>query len=597
MEPLAMLISSLVPAVALACFALAVPVDEAVTPVTDVSKNKSFLVQAPQSFNLSKRQDSKSGNNNNGALVYPEYRRISPLTSLTQAARVTATAVDAAAAGSGAVAARLAARAATAGLDVTEFEGLDEPEDKVAHKDKAAVVVNSADGKADKAPTLAIKNVDEVVEKDAAAKDPKVDAKDSHVAADKTAQDVVERDEYDYDHGGRDGYGHGHGGDGYGHGGDGYGHGGGGYGHGHEGGDGYGHGRDGDRDHGSYGHGGDGYGHGHGGGYGGGGYGGGEGHRGGGWNEPCPPSSCFIATFPTSPYHPLSLRRTASNACCADRVHAALLRTQSPTWRGEELPALSSFLLVFTDTLNLITMPSRLAFLALSTSLVASLLIVAAPVPQNGQVAPQQVAQPANSPSTPSTPAPVADNNTPAQPGTPTTQTTTGDNKQSALDQEFSAPCVSYDSNGMGPDARDRRGFDANGLDKDGYDQTGFNKDGKNRDGLDQRGYDASGKYGLDKDGYDAKGFNLQGFNREGYNAAGFNADGYDKSGYDRNGLNKNGVDRSGNGCQSSSSNYSTSNADDSKKLGLPDLEQKMGAVPFDADSFYGLGGLGGSHA
>ncbi|BGP67902.1 hypothetical protein NBRC10513v2_001223 [Rhodotorula toruloides] len=59
-----------------------------------------------------------------------------------------------------------------------------------------------------------------------------------------------------------------------------------------------------------------------------------------------------------------------------------------------------------------------------------------------------------------------------------TAQGTTGDNKQSALDQEFSAPCVSYDSNGMGPDARNRRGF---------------NKDGKNRDGLDKRGYDALG--------------------------------------------------------------------------------------------------------
>lgn len=39
-----------------------------------------------------------------------------------------------------------------------------------------------------------------------------------------------------------------------------------------------------------------------------------------------------------------------------------------------------------------------------------------------------------------------------------TTQTTTGGGKQSALDSEFSAPCVSYDSNRMGPDGRDRRG-------------------------------------------------------------------------------------------------------------------------------------------
>ncbi|BGP05551.1 hypothetical protein JCM10049v2_001357 [Rhodotorula toruloides] len=303
------------------------------------------------------------------------------------------------------------------------------------------------------------------------------------------------------------------------------------------------------------------------------------------------------ATFSTSPYHPLPLRTTASNACCADRTYATLLRAQSPRL-GEAKAFRRSFSSsLLTNSLYLSnTMPSRLTFFALSTSLVASLLVAAAPVPQASQVAPQQVAQPANSPSTPSTPAPVADNNTPAQSTTQTTQTTTGDNKPSALDQEFSAPCVSYDSNGMGPDARDRRGFDANGLDKDGYDQTGFNKDGKNRDGVDQRGYDASGKYGLDKDGYDAKGFNLQGFNREGYNAAGFNADGYDKSGFDRNGLNKNGVDRSGNGCQSSSSNYSTSNADDSKKLGLPDLEQEMGTVPFNADSFYGVGAGGGSH-
>lgn len=133
---------------------------------------------------------------------------------------------------------------------MTEFDGLDEPEDKVPHKDKAAVVVNEADLKTGKASTPAIKNVNEVVEKDAAAKDSKVNSKanskESHVAADVGVQDVVERDEYDYDHGGRDDgasplaetalsilltplcatradhdHGHGHGGDGYGHGHDG----------------------------------------------------------------------------------------------------------------------------------------------------------------------------------------------------------------------------------------------------------------------------------------------------------------------------------------------------------------------------------------
>ncbi|BGP05552.1 hypothetical protein JCM10049v2_001358 [Rhodotorula toruloides] len=244
-----MLLSSFVPAVALACFALAVPVDEAVTPVTDVSKTKSFLVQAPQSFSLSKRQGSNSGNNNNGGTRYCDRRgRCCGRCSFAQ------------------------------DFDMTEFDGLDEPEDKVPHKDKAAVVVNEADLKTGKASTPAIKNVNEVVEKDAAAKDSKVNSKanskESHVAADVGVQDVVERDEYDYDHGGRDDdhdHGHGHGGDGYGH--------------GHDGGDDDGHGHDGDRDHGGYGHGGDGYGHGHGGGYGGGGYGRGEGHDGGSWNE------------------------------------------------------------------------------------------------------------------------------------------------------------------------------------------------------------------------------------------------------------------------------------------------------------------------
>ncbi|KAJ8296313.1 hypothetical protein OF846_000704 [Rhodotorula toruloides] len=217
-----MLLSSFVPAVALACFALAVPVDEAVTSVTDVSKNKSFLVQAPQSFNLSKRQGN-SGNKNNGGTRYCDRRgRCCGRCSFAQ------------------------------DFDVTEFDGLDEPEDKVAHKDKAAVVVNDAGSKTGKAPTPAFKNVNEVAEKDAAAKDSKdskVNSKESHVAADVGVQDVVERDEYDYDHGGRDD----------------------------------------DHDHG-HGHGGDGYGHGHGGGYGGGGYGGGgygrgEGHDGGSWNE------------------------------------------------------------------------------------------------------------------------------------------------------------------------------------------------------------------------------------------------------------------------------------------------------------------------
>ncbi|BGP29599.1 hypothetical protein JCM10296v2_001338 [Rhodotorula toruloides] len=175
-----MLLSSLVPAVALACFALAVPVDEAVTPVIDVSENKSFLVQAPQSFNLSKRQDSSSGNSNNGGTRYCDRR--------------------------GRCCGRFRCRRCKAcrpcrygrcsfaqDFDVTEFEGLDEPEDKVTHKDKAAVVVNSVDS--NKVPTPAIKNVD-VVEKDAAPKDSKVDSEDSHVVADDSTQDLVKRQGY-----------------------------------------------------------------------------------------------------------------------------------------------------------------------------------------------------------------------------------------------------------------------------------------------------------------------------------------------------------------------------------------------------------------
>ncbi|BGP22383.1 hypothetical protein JCM10295v2_001262 [Rhodotorula toruloides] len=427
-----MLFSSLVPAFALACFAVAVPVEEAITPVTGDS-NGSFHVQAPHSFNLSKRQEYGGGNGNSGGSTRCSY-------------------VD------------------LQNFDMSEFEGLDEPEDTVAHKGKIVVAAEDVDEHADKSPSPAVE-VNEVAEQ-AKEKNSKVNAKDSHVVADKTVQDVVKRQ----------------------------------------------------------------------------GYGGGGG--------------CGYADAAPG---------------LGEAVDFQLLFLLPPPYGSSPQPA---------------KMPFRFTFLALSTSLVASLLVHAAPVPQAGQVAPQQV----NSPSNPSTPASVADssnafaanNNSPAQSTTQTTPATTGDKKQSALDKEFSAPCISYDSNGMAPDGRDRRGFDANGIDKDGFDQTGFNKDGRNRDGLDRRGYDASGKYGLDKDGYDAKGFNLQGFNREGYNAAGFNADGYDKSGYDRNGLNKDGVDRSGNGCQSTSSNSSSSNPDDSKKLGLPDLQSEMGAVPFNADQFFG---------
>ncbi|GAA5915631.1 hypothetical protein JCM8208_001225 [Rhodotorula glutinis] len=152
-----------------------------------------------------------------------------------------------------------------------------------------------------------------------------------------------------------------------------------------------------------------------------------------------------------------------------------------------------------------------------------------------------------------------------------------------------SSGCISYDGDGFAPDGRDRAGYDGDGLDQDGFGRNGFNTQGLNRDGLDKAGK-LNGTYALDKDGYDSQGYNLAGRNKDGFNALGFDRDGYDAKGYDRNGYDKDHRDRNGNSCSSTSSDSSSANPSDLAALGLdlPDLQDKMGALPIDTAAFVG---------